>query len=224
MTNQAFVYAIVVGGVTRYVGKGRKGRFEAHLQIARTVLRHRSKGKKPRVSKLYDGLAASLALNAEIKFVILIDGLSDKEAFDREIVEIAKFQPAQLWNISPGGEGFTSETASKIQHALWDDSAYRERQIAVFSSLEYRAKVSTGVKAKIASDPDYRRGLGRKGVKKKPAQAAKIAAKARDRWANPEFLKHMKQINSTPEGRAKRSYAARCRWDRHKLAESGNVV
>lgn len=87
----AYVYAITVDGVVRYVGKGRRYRLREHTRIARFLNSGREAGKRIRTNRFYNRLAAAIRSGADIGEIVFADGLSDEDAFQLEKERIASF-------------------------------------------------------------------------------------------------------------------------------------
>jgi hypothetical protein len=114
---KAYVYAILVDGIVRYIGKGSGDRMRYHLKIVRSIVRRRAAGEAVSTTKFYNRLAKSWRAGADIQMHVIADGLTDQEAFDREVVEIASANG--LWNEAPGGHGFSAEQ--------WADPAFQAK-------------------------------------------------------------------------------------------------
>ena len=114
----AYVYAIAVDGVTRYIGKGRGERYWYHFRRANRINELRQDGYKVRAFKLHNRIAKALRNGSRFQVKILQQGLSDQQGFALEIAKIAWHQvrhPGQLWNVLEGGDGWTSAGARKCQ-------------------------------------------------------------------------------------------------------------
>jgi hypothetical protein len=98
-TRSAYVYAIVVDGVIRYVGKGRNARMYAHLiEAKRSAARCRTTQLSPRMHRR---LVEAVRSGADIKEEIIVGGLTDRQAYrleSRLIAEFHKYRTDQLWN------------------------------------------------------------------------------------------------------------------------------
>jgi hypothetical protein len=119
----AYVYAIVVDGVTRYIGKGSNRRTREHFKIIRSMARRRAAGEVVQApSAFYEKLCAAYLDGCEIESQILADGLTHDEAFRAEIAERNNYPAQQLWN-----EG-----------RCWDKPEYRSRQRARWADIRSR--------------------------------------------------------------------------------------
>lgn len=148
--NNAYVYAILVDGVVRYIGKGRNGRLRDHLWYARRLNDFRATGAKVRATHFYNRLAKALRDRCSIEERVLISGLSDAEAFKLERKEIAECKHSdELWNMTAGGDGFTSEDFK----ALWQKPEFRQKMLArdytKFLKASKEARAQSGYKAQL---------------------------------------------------------------------------
>jgi hypothetical protein len=221
--DRCYVYDIFVRG-KHYFGKGTNGRTWAHKTEAMYVINTGQKARKNH--PFYEALGQALFSGEDIQLTILIQGLTDDEAFDREIVEIAATPPDLLWNIAPGGMGFDSATAKMLGETPeakairsitsiknWNDPLIRERMMAGIKAAHadpaVRTKQSAAIKAAMSTpehqavrqalwqDPDYRSNI-----------SAKVSATATQNWQDPQHrAKHLAAF--TPEVRAQMSVAAK---------------
>jgi hypothetical protein len=104
----AYVYAIVVDGVIRYIGKGHGNRTQFHFKMMRRIARRRAVGETVTTTHFYNRLTKAWLNGASIEVIKIAEGLTDAQAFEREIAEIAE-RPG-LWNKAPGGQGYSSES------------------------------------------------------------------------------------------------------------------
>jgi hypothetical protein len=213
------VYAIIVDGVIRYIGKGNRRRRFDHARIARNLAARRAAGERIAASPFYNRLAKALLGGSAVTSLIITDGLSEKGAYERERQEIA-LRAASLWNLRAGGRGSTAEEQLRLwrerpemvqkrrqaSKALWQDPAYRERQ-------------RTAHKASMASS-DYRK-KHREAVRK-AAQTPAFIERARSRknsdWADPSYRARigdaLRAAGKRPETRSNKSAAAKAAWGR----------
>jgi len=111
-----YVYTIsAADGVTRYVGKGRRGRAFFHECKARALL------VDPtilRASRVHRRMAAELARGRELTLRFEAEGLTQEQAYEKEAELIALHrrigEGGTLWNYLIGSPGFRG-----ILHADW---------------------------------------------------------------------------------------------------------
>ena len=100
-TTKAYLYAVVVDGTMRYIGKGRGTRLFVHLiEARRSALRcgRRTAHLSPRVHRK---LVEAVRAGSTIVERVIVPGLSDADAYRLEsnlIVHFHRFCPSQLWN------------------------------------------------------------------------------------------------------------------------------
>lgn len=212
----AYVYAITVDGVVRYIGKGRRYRVREHFRIARLLLANRAAGKKIKIARFYNRLAKVMAEGAELDEIIIADRLGDEQAFQLERDEIAKIPGGQLWNATAGGEGYTPETAK----AAWTpERRAQQSEIAKrrWADPEARKKHSETIKNQWA-DPEYRAHhvsaqktrWSKEGAKEAGSKASKAI------WADPQrkaaISETRKLLWQDPNRKAKRSAQSKALW------------
>ena len=100
---QFYVYAIYVDGVVRYIGKGSNGRLHFHVIEARRINSRRARGANTdsTATKFYRKLAEAMRHGATITEEIMLDGLTNQEAYrieKQKIEELHKQKRDQLWN------------------------------------------------------------------------------------------------------------------------------
>ena len=104
VTKQRFyVYAVRVDGVVRYIGKGSTGREHFHAIEARRINSRRARGANTdgTTTNFYRKLAEAVRHGASITEEIMIDGLTDQEAYrieKQKIEELHKQNRGLLWN------------------------------------------------------------------------------------------------------------------------------
>lgn len=204
----AYVYAIVVDGVVRYIGKGVGRRIFRHLSQTKGFVRRKATGETIALSGFYKKLLTSWENGAKIEEVFLAEGLSHDDAFALEIKTIALAPVGQLWNVLEGGQGITSEDAKR----KWSDPQYRKRQEAARADPIVKAKQSAVHKI-VQSDPDLcakrsvsqkaawkqpearaRKSAAVKAAWEKPTYREKITVARKAQWANPEFRARLQQL------------------------------
>ena len=133
----AYVYAVLVDGTVRYIGKGSGRRLWAHEKIVRSMARRRAAGEViVAESPFYEKLCIAYLSGANIEAIILRDGISHDQAFRDEIAERKKFPPTQLWNTGD----------------CWDRPEYRAKQMARWADPEIREFHRSKVAASITDD------------------------------------------------------------------------
>jgi hypothetical protein len=100
---QFYVYALYVDGVVRYIGKGSNGRLHFHVIEARRINRRRARGANTNrtATNFYRKLAEAMRHGATITEEIVLDGLTNNEAYrieKQKIEELHKQNRGQLWN------------------------------------------------------------------------------------------------------------------------------
>jgi hypothetical protein len=98
-----YVYAIYVDGVVRYIGKGSNGRVHFHAIEARRINGRRALGANTdrTTTNFYRKLAEAMRHGATITEEIMVEGLTDREAYrieKQKIEELHKQNRGQLWN------------------------------------------------------------------------------------------------------------------------------
>ena len=100
-SNSSYVYAIVVDGVVRYIGKGRNDRMFFHMKEARWLAK-RCGARTNHISPFFHRmLVRALRAGATVREMTLISELSDAEAYRVEgelIGQFHKGHAGQLWN------------------------------------------------------------------------------------------------------------------------------
>jgi hypothetical protein len=170
--NQPYVYAILVDGVIRYIGKGRKKRFSDHLKVAISINEKRSGGKKVRALHFHNKLAKALLEGANVTHQVLEYFSTDEEAFAEEICQISSLEG--LWNVADGGKGQTSGMMKKI----WQRHEYIKQQMTNLQNM--KAKSNTPEQRKKVSTIIIERN------KSKDGRQATIDSNKK-RWADPEY-------------------------------------
>ncbi len=106
-----YVYSIRVDGVVRYIGKGKGLRMYSHMKEVRDRLSRDFKLEN--IGSLFQRkLTETVMQGAEIVEELLVEGLTDKDAYQVEHDKLKEFvfdgKRAQLWNVIPGSI-YTSE-------------------------------------------------------------------------------------------------------------------
>ena len=206
----AFVYAILVDGVIRYIGKGNASRPIAHVHEVRRIIRRRSMGQKINTTLFYNKLAKACLAGSMISHFMIFEAATDLEAFDLEIGVINAAPDGQLWNLHPGGRGMTSKfqkayfaehpeyKREKIKQLLLvsPSSEERSRQASKsWADKDHREKQSKSRKA--AWEKPERRIKQTAALKGKPKPngfGAKITAANNKRWSDPNEHARLSEI------------------------------
>lgn len=185
MRKGAYVYDVLVDGVRRYVGKGRGRRCHMHMKKVRSIARRRAAGETVIVTAFYEKLTQAWLEGADIAVYVLVDGLSDAEAFALETTLIEQNEES-LWNTTPGGQGFSAKQ--------WDDPAFRkkmQKREASKRTPEYHAKRSAIAQSQW-DDPEWRAGWlakrwpnGKRGSKREKDRAER---RLKPRWRKPRIV------------------------------------
>jgi hypothetical protein len=99
--SSAYVYAIIVDDVLRYVGKGRDKRLYTHLIEARRSAARCGVQTSHLYPRVHRKLVGAIRAGSDIAEIVISDGLSDRNAFRLEYQIICTFhksRPDQLWN------------------------------------------------------------------------------------------------------------------------------
>jgi len=97
----AYVYAILVDGVVRYIGKGRNGRLYTHLIEAKRSAAQPSPDTSGLYPRRHRKLVEAVRAGSQITEIVIISDLTDWEAYrieSRMIGEFHRFRAGQLWN------------------------------------------------------------------------------------------------------------------------------
>jgi hypothetical protein len=161
---RCYVYAIVVDGIIRYIGKGsarggKLSRFHDHMRAMRRLIRHRAEGlpvpPQRGISTIASQLAHAWLDGAEISELIVADGLTDEEALAREAAEIEAAPKGQLWNrpltfwhlleFARSGRKLSPEARAKIAagvRAHWQDPEKREAHRQALRGVKKQRRTS----------------------------------------------------------------------------------
>ncbi len=239
----AYVYGIVVNGITRYIGKGRGRRAWNHVKYVRALLRQPAKLNKS--SKFYRKLAEATQEGCVVEIKIFKVGLSDAGAFAFERHLINRHH--RLWNTRPEQRHdpewrrkhlaavSSPENRMKIgaaSRAQWADPIVRRRRMAALveigSDPDHRAAISAGL-LRHYQDPNNRAAkVARvREVVDRPswrAQRSRISQKlAKDPKYRAKISAGVAAYCATPDAQAKKSKATKCNWQRldYRLAVVG---
>ena len=97
----AYIYAIIVDGVVRYIGKGRNGRMYTHLIEAKRTSARCPKSTAHLSPRMHRKLVETFRAGSQIIETVIKSGLTDRAAYrleSRMIGEFHKFRAGQLWN------------------------------------------------------------------------------------------------------------------------------
>lgn len=203
----AYVYAITVDGVVRYIGKGRRYRAIEHFRWAREINRRREAGEKVGALPMHNRLAKAMRNGAVLGYEIIAHGLSDEAAYRIEAEEVGKAPLGQLWNLKPGGDG----TDGRYIASLWKDDAFRKRvmstrQQTMYGSAEWRDRQRANAVAQWAD------------AEKK----ARFTAQHRRLWDDPvaaeDRRKLLREVWSDPEKKARKSALVASQWTPERRA------
>jgi hypothetical protein len=195
--------------VVRYIGKGSTTRARAHMRLVIGIARRRAAGEAVKTSHFYNRLTKAWLNGAEIQEVIIVNGLTDKEAYEREIVEISSAPQGQLWNVWSGGEGGSKghiktpeqrQQIAETNRKTWCDPKLINEQ-------SDRMKVHW-------LRPEYRAVLAKpRGKSKRGSEAAYR------RWANSEYRAKMERTHNDPEFTLRRSEATKRGWQTRRAKQ-----
>jgi hypothetical protein len=100
-TRSAYVYAVLVDGVVRYVGKGRNGRMYSHLIEAKRSAARCAPDTSGLYPRMHRKLVDAVRAGSQVTESAIVPGLTDKAAYrleSRIIGEFHKHRAGQLWN------------------------------------------------------------------------------------------------------------------------------
>lgn len=212
----AYVYAIKVDGVVRYIGKGRRYRMIEHRRIAQEINRRRVAGEKVRASHFHNRLAKALRNGCVLEHIVIAHALTDDVAYDLERKTIATAPVGELWNVKAGGP----EGDSRVLKALWSDPKERERLSRAIRNgkrkQEFREKARQTAIAQWA-DPEKkaRWTKSHRAIWDDEHRAAERRALLKRVWADPEKSARKSALVKsqwTPERRAAMAENRRRAW------------
>ncbi len=97
----AYIYAIIVDGVVRYIGKGRNGRMYTHVIEAKRTSARCPASTAHLGPRMHRKLVETVRSGSQIIETVIKSGLTDRAAYrleSRIIGEFHKFRAGQLWN------------------------------------------------------------------------------------------------------------------------------
>jgi len=97
----AYIYAIIVDGVVRYIGKGRNGRMYTHLIEAKRTSARCPTSTAHLSPRMHRKLVETVRAGSQIIETVIKSGLTDRATYQLErrmIGEFHKFRAGQLWN------------------------------------------------------------------------------------------------------------------------------
>ena len=100
-TRSAYVYAVLVDGIVRYVGKGRNGRMNSHLTEAKRSAARCAPDTRGLYPLMHRKLVEAVRAGSQVTDSVIVSGLTDKAAYRLEswiIGEFHKHRAGQLWN------------------------------------------------------------------------------------------------------------------------------
>lgn len=159
MTTTADCYYVYVLfdhlGVPRYVGKGKGNRWENH------------KPTDPHNKMKAAFIRRTLVVLGEVPKIRVRENLSEAEAFATEVAFIAhlgrrSLGTGPLTNLTAGGDGFDSETASKHWHEFWSKLTPEQRSELVRKTKTPEQLSAAGRKSQAGKTPEQLSAAGRK--------------------------------------------------------------
>jgi len=139
-----YVYSIRVDGIVRYIGKGKGLRMYSHMKEVRDRLNRDFKLKN--IGSFFQRkLTEAVMQGAEIVEELLVEGLTDKDAYQVEHDKLKEFvfdgKRDQLWNVIPGNI-YTSEERAAYIDRLKRNLSSKDRMIRHLSgrTLEIMTK------------------------------------------------------------------------------------
>jgi flagellar biosynthesis GTPase FlhF len=203
----AYVYAIVVDGTVRYIGKGRRYRVLEHVGHAKDINRRRALGEKVKALPFHNRLAKAIRNGASIEYFVIANELTDAAAYERERSEIAQYPLGHLWNLHSGGSGGDAE----MMRRYWSDPKYREK---------FLAAIAAGHR-----NPDYRERARKKAQAQwdDPEFYAQQMAREKALWENPEYrakrIAILQRVWSDPHKSARKSALVKSQWTQERSAK-----
>jgi hypothetical protein len=174
-TRSAYVYAVLVDGIFRYVGKGRNGRMYSHLIEAKRSAARCSLDTSGLYPRMHRKLVEAVRIGSQVAERVVVSGLTDKAAYrleSRIIGEFHKNRAGQLWNTVD--ERFIDP---RFLPDEWDDPEhplYKLPRPLVRSSrpparsVEVRAPNATKPKGRMEDQREILLPISRMAEKRKP--------------------------------------------------------
>lgn len=208
---RAYVYAVIVDDVIRYIGKGSGNRVRAHLRIVRNIARRRAAGERVRASHFYNRLTKAWIGGIEIREIIIADGLTHEAAYAREVAEIAAMPAGQLWNYWAGGEGsscgYLKPPEQREKIAVSNQQTWRDPRLLAEHSSRMKRHWQR---------PEYRaRHTGRTWT---PEMKRALSEQRKAQWADPAFRKKMDAAFNDPNRKLHRSEATKRGWETRRAS------
>lgn len=175
----AYVYAILIEGIVRYIGKGRNGRMYAHLiEAKRSAARCRARTTQlsPRMHRR---LVEAVRSGADIKAKIIVGGLTDRDAYrieGRLIAAFHKFRTDQLWNTID----------ERFLDPRWLPEKWRDPENAVYRLPRPLAVISRGAGAAAAPAMTNRPRAARWRIGAR-ASISKSGGRSSNNWRAPSL-------------------------------------
>ena len=134
-----YVYTISVAGVIRYIGKGKGQRLYSHMKEVRSRLKRDFRLRN--IGTMQRNLTKALLSGAQVIEQVLVDGLTEKEAYKLEYDKLREYVFAgkrdQLWNAIPA----SIQTPQEIR-------AYTERLQRNLNSRDSLVRTLSGLTLK----------------------------------------------------------------------------
>lgn len=138
ISSRAYVYVIIVDGVVRYIGKGRRYRAIEHFRLARDINVRRAKGQKVKAYPFHNKLAKALRLGHSVRYRVIAKDLTDAAAYALECEEMAQYPTRQLWNLRTGGTGGDAD----LMRSLWRKSRNAQDVHRAYCGWPSRSRIS----------------------------------------------------------------------------------
>jgi hypothetical protein len=213
--NEFYVYVLFRpwDGSPFYVGKGKGQRWSLHEKL----------GDKHYNSRMANIVRKANRLGLEIPKVKIRTDLTELEAFKIEMVFIGAIGRADkglgpLINLTDGGDGpsglvFSKEAIAKISKKSkdnWANPEIREKIIRNHSTPESLFNIGSAMRNKTHTE-ESKLKMSISSARNKPwlgkhfssDHCAKIGAKNKTKWQDPEYRKKMIEICSNPEKKEK---------------------